>query len=210
MSVGQEIGYAIGAAGVVLAYVTHRIEGRRARPVVVCHEDQKRDLHGVALVHLTNESAASAFNIRFGITMEGVHIGWKHSESDPDLSRLNVLRPGDREPPPSESHRIVIPEEVAIWSRTDRDPDEGRSYWAYYQSPGGDWWYTSNPVDRSADLMVKRIRSGRFGPLSGHRRKLDRRLREGAKVRSAMLRELREGMTPDPPARNDAADREES
>lgn len=200
MPVGQEIGYAIGAAGVVVAYVSHRIERRRARPVVVCHEDQKRDLHGVVLVHLTNESATSAFNIRFGIVVGDVHIGWKHAQNDPEPSRLNVLRPNDREPPHSASHKLVIPDEVAIWAGTDRDPDEGRSYWAYYQSPGGDWWYTSNPADRSADLTIKRIRSRRFGSISRHRRTLDRRLRQGADVRSAAVRGLREAAASPPTA----------
>jgi hypothetical protein len=174
-------------------------ERRRARPVVICHEDQKRDLRGIALIHLTNESAASAFNIRFGINAAGVDIGWRHSQADPEPSRLNVLRPNEREPPDQGTLDLVIPDELALWSGDDPDPDEGRSYWAYYQSPAGDWWYTSNPASRSDDLTIKRIRSRRLGPLSRQNRNFERRIREGVQIQSVAIRELREGAQPEPP-----------
>ncbi|MGZ6563736.1 MAG: hypothetical protein ACXVH1_29930 [Solirubrobacteraceae bacterium] len=35
--------------------------------------------------------------------------------------------------------------------------DKDRSYWAYYQSPAGDWWFTENPVVRSENLRVRRL-----------------------------------------------------
>jgi hypothetical protein len=187
-----DVGIIVGAGGFALAVLREMMAARerRARPVAVCHEASKRNLQEVATVYVTNESAASAFNIRFGINMGGTHIGWKHSRSDPEPSRLNVLRPGDREPAQG-VQEIVIPDAV-LWSMSDRDPDEGRSYWAYYQSPGGDWWLTSNPASRSEDLTIKRIRSRRFGVLSRRKRALDRRLREGAEIEHRAVRELRE------------------
>jgi hypothetical protein len=77
MSVGSDVGYAVGVAGVVLAITRYWIDQRRARPIVICHEDQKRTLREgrfVAEAHITNESAASAFNIRFGVCAGGVYV----------------------------------------------------------------------------------------------------------------------------------------
>lgn len=209
MAVGPDIGYAIGAFGVALTVVTQRIERRRARPVVVCHEDQKRHFieggRQAASVYLTNESAASAFNVRFGIDVRGVHVGWKHSQADPEWSRLNVLRPNEREPSGQGLRDIIIADAV-LWSMgADHDPDEGRSYWAYYQSPTGDWWYTSNPTNRSDDLTIKRIRSGRFGALSRQKRQLDHRLREGSKTETEAIGELRKGAEREPPSGGNAS-----
>ena len=59
-------------------------------------------------VYLTNESAASAFNIRFGITIAGVAFAWKHDIKDEKASRGNVLRPGAREPSQGE-REVSIP-----------------------------------------------------------------------------------------------------
>ena len=71
--------------------------------------------------------------------MSGVTIAWKRSAEDEKPSRLNVLAPGTREPDKG-THDVVISDAV-LWSLPDdRDPDEGRSYWACYQSPAGDWW----------------------------------------------------------------------
>ena len=50
--------------------------------------------------------------------------------------------------------------------------DEGREYWAIYQSSAGEWWYTINPTRRSEDLTVKRVRSRRWGTLTRHERQL--------------------------------------
>ncbi len=158
-----------------------------------------RDGNHVASVHLTNESEASAFNIRFGIDVRGVHVAWKHSQADPEPSRLNVLRRNEREPAGQGTRDIVIPDNI-LWSiPADQDPDEGRSYWAYYQSPAGDWWYTSNPASRSDDLTIKRIRSRRFGALSRQKGNFERSLREGAKTQSEAIRGQREGAKPETP-----------
>jgi len=202
-SVASDITFWIGVGGFAVVIVREWVasrERRRARPVVICHEDQKRTFahrpheDWEARVHLTNESAASAFNVRFGVEMGGVHVPWKHDPAnDLDASRVNVLRPGARDPEGTATYAVVIPDAVTwlIAAGRDRDIDEGRSYWAYYQSPAGDWWYTSNPSERSADLNITRIQR-RLGFPSRQKRQLDRSLREGREVRSAAIGELRE------------------
>ena len=188
----------VGVVGLGVTVVREVIAGRerrRVRPVVVCHEAKKRtirDGQDIADVYLTNESAASAFNVRFGIEMHGVRVPWKHDQGDAEASRLNVLRPGQREPEGG-VRGVVIPDGV-LWSLgSGVDPDDGRSYWAYYESPAGDWWLTSNPCGRSADLTITRIRSRRFGAVSREKRALERHLRKGAEVQRQAVRELREG-----------------
>jgi hypothetical protein len=200
----------VGVVGLGVAVVREVIAGRerrRVRPVVVCHEARKRtvrDGRDVADVYLTNESGASAFNVRFGIEMHGVYVPWKHDQSDAEASRLNVLRPGQREPEDG-VREILIPDRILWALGADVDPDDGRSYWAYYQSPAGDWWLTSNPSGRSADLTIKRIRRRRFGTLSRQKRALERHLREGAEVQREAVRELREGAEQAPAGnRNDS------
>lgn len=75
-SVASEITFWIGVGGFAIVIVREwsaSRERRRARPVVICHEDQKRTFahrpqeDWVAQVHVTNESAASAVNVRFGV-----------------------------------------------------------------------------------------------------------------------------------------------
>lgn len=77
VSVGAVIAISVGAAtvaGLALSALTYWITQRRVRPIVICHEHQKRHIrheatrgYWVASVYLTNESTTSAFNVRFGI-----------------------------------------------------------------------------------------------------------------------------------------------
>jgi hypothetical protein len=131
MSVGSDVGYAVGIAGVVLATTRYWIDQRRALPIVICHEDQKRRLREgrfVAEAHITNEIAASAFNIRFGVRVGGVYAPWTHSHEDDESGRINVLRPNERHPE-KVPVGIVIPDDVVMEVARDGDPDDGRLYW---------------------------------------------------------------------------------
>jgi hypothetical protein len=86
---------------------------------------------------------------------------WKHSQDDPEPSRHNVLKGGERFPvPPPDFVEIVIPD-AALFG-LDADPDEGRYYWAEYESPAGELWRTENPARRWGDFAVARVRSRRF------------------------------------------------
>jgi hypothetical protein len=104
---------------------------------------------------------------------------WTHSQEDDEPSRINVLRPNERHPE-KVPIGIVIPDDVVLAVGRDGDPDEGGSYWAYYQGPAGDWWYTRNPSIRSEDFKITRVRSKRFAPISPRNRSLDKALRLGA------------------------------
>lgn len=85
-----------------------------------------------------------------------------------------MLRRSAREP--SQGEREVSIRMTALLSLSSSDQtteiDEGREYWAIYQSSAGEWWYTINPTRRSEDLTVKRVRSRRWGTLTRHERQL--------------------------------------
>lgn len=122
---GSDVGYIIGGAGFALAVVREWIatgERRRARPVVIVHEVRRRHFtdgpNEAASVYLTNESAASAFNVRFGIKMGEVHVGWKHDLKDSGPNRINVLGPGERYPAEG-TLDIVIPNPALWWIQAD-------------------------------------------------------------------------------------------
>jgi hypothetical protein len=195
VSTWSKVGYVVGAVGLgiaILRYFRERVEQRRVRPVVIAHEDRRRHISErrfVATAYLTNESSASAFNIRFGVTIGNAEAAWKHDPADLEPSRLNVLRPGERWPQAANVTEIVLADELVF--ATGGDPDEGRSYWARYQSPSGEWWYTSNPVARSDDLVVKRVRTRRWTALQQSFR-LKRQSHKGKKAIGNVQQELRE------------------
>jgi len=205
VSVGAVIAIVAGAvavAGLVVSALTYWITQRRVRPIVICHEQQERHLEWehpgpdspafwAASVFLTNESASSAFNVRFGVDMSGNHIPWKHDPEDKDPSRVNVLRPNERHPDDDAVLDVRIDDRM-LWDlggSSDGGADEGRKYWAYYQGPAGDWWFTSNPYTRSGDLQIRRVRSRRFGPISRGNRRLVKSIERGAQLRSQSIRE---------------------
>jgi hypothetical protein len=199
VSAANTIAIAIAVASFVVSALAYWIEQRRVRPIVICNEHRKRHIEDkatrsfwVASVYLTNESSSSAFNVRFGIDMAGNHMAWKHSPDDDDPSRLNVLRPNHREPDGNALPEVQIDDRV-LWHMgvgSETDVDEGRTYWAYYQGPAGDWWYTSNPSNRSDDLVIRRVRSRRFGPVSRGNRKLLNSIERGLEIRTQSIRDL--------------------
>jgi hypothetical protein len=199
--VAAVIAITIAVASFVVSALTYWIEQRRVRPIVICHEDRRRHIADratrsfwVASVHLTNESSTSAFNIRFGVDMAGNHMAWKHSPDDNEASRLNVLRPNEREPEGDVVSPVYIDDRVT-WAISEAlggegDVDDGRKYWAYYQGPAGDWWYTSNPFNRSDDLDIRRVRSRRFGPVSRGNKQLLSSIERGLAIRTQSIRDL--------------------
>jgi hypothetical protein len=114
-------------------------------------------------VYLTNESEAAAYNVRFGVNMGGEVVGWRHDPADDKPSRVNVIRPHSRYPE-NGAIELVVPGAVMRYAgyvihHYHSGTELGRSYWAYYTSPAGDRWWTTNPVLRSADFRVTRIRA---------------------------------------------------
>jgi hypothetical protein len=189
VNIGTDIGYAVGVGGIALTVVQHWTERRRARPVVITNEVEKRTIKEGPKVTVTNDSTVPAFNVRYGVNMGGIYIPWKHSQNDLEASRWNVLPAGQTEPNVG-SREIVIPDKVLFALANDRDPDDSRFYWAYYHGPGGDWWYTTNPASRSENLKIQRLRRGALG---WRKRKLDRALKKGEKMLSAAIAELQAG-----------------
>jgi hypothetical protein len=206
ISVAAVIAIGVAAAtiaGFTVSALTYWITQRRLRPIVICHEQRKRhtrwegpkpdaDAFWAASVYLTNESATSAFNVRFGIDMNGNHIPWKHDPQDDGPSRVNVLRPNERHPEKAAVLEVRIDDRM-LWDiakKVNGDADEGRAYWAYYQGPAGDWWYTFNPTGRNDDLVIRRVRSRRFGPISRGNRRLVKSINRGGQIRGQAIREL--------------------
>lgn len=103
-----------------------------------------------------------------------------------------MLCPGQREPEGSALHHVRIDDRVLwdIGTGTDNEVDEGRSYWAYYQGPAGDYWYTSNPAKRSDELVIRRVRSRRLGPISRGNRALIKSIERGLSIRTQSIQEL--------------------
>lgn len=128
--------------------------------------------------------------------MTGRHVSWKHDREDEKASRLNVLRPNRRHPDEDGVIDLFIDDRM-LWDISqalggDGDVDDGRIYWAYYQGPAGDWWYTSNPSDRTADFTIKRVRSRRFRPISRGNRELVKSIDRRAAIRTQAIRDLNE------------------
>jgi hypothetical protein len=192
----------LGFGAVVFREIVAALDRRRARPIVVIHEDKGRhfrDDGGLAVrAYLTNESAASAFNIRFGVELAGVRV--PYAQGDEEAGRQNVLAPGERLPElggaGDPSFEIRIPDE-AVWVG-EGDPDPGRAYWAIYQSASEEWWTTRNPVARDAEFEIKGVRWFRR-----HKRKEAERLADhlarGAANEERARQELLERITPNPP-----------
>lgn len=128
-------------------WIAHR-EERRARPVVICYEDEKRALDPfegwTAEIHLANDSTVSAYKVSFGVQIRGRCVAWTHDPtSDSKATRVRGLRSEARHPPEPNTNTLVVPEDV-LWAAgfLDHDVDEGRLYWAEYQDAGGSWWRT--------------------------------------------------------------------
>lgn len=162
----SKLGYVVGFVGLCFAAIrwwNERRERKRIRPVVIVHQQRSRYVNDklglVQPVYLTNESATSAFNIRFGVQIGDAEVLWKHDQADSAASRLNVLRPSARHPDGGGVVDVVIPYDIGF--PTEGHP-HGGTCWARYESPAGERWYTSNPVERSSDLIVKRVRSRRW------------------------------------------------
>lgn len=200
VNVGAYVGYAVGIVGVTLTLLQQLRERRRARPVVITTEVQRRRIAEGPKASVSNDSAVAAFNVRYGVNMGGVHIPWTHSKAAVKASRVNVLPPGQREPAQGGAE-IFIPDYALFGIGKGRNPDEGRYYWAYYHGSAGDWWYTENPASRSDDFKVKRLW---FGALGWRKRKLDRAMREGEKFLAEALADLRRGAGYDATVANEA------
>ncbi len=205
LSTAAWIGLGVAGTGVVVALLVGALnvwisvvnERRRTQPIVVAHEEHGRtftdkpDYFAVG-GYITNESSGHAFNVRFGVELNGVRHCQKLRVEDPDSGNVQrVLRPVERRPTAG-SWPVLIPQLLLLG--TKGDPDPGRVYWARYENARTQTWETRNPADRSARLDIQRVR------FVGIRDRLEQRRRTKAGERGtawerAALAELRAGMT---------------
>lgn len=204
LSFGQSLalaGAAIALSGLLVAvfnaWMAASNERKRAQPIVVAHEEHGRTFsndpgHFAVGGYLTNEASGHAFNVRFGVEMNGVRYPQKLKVEDPGSGNVQrVLRPGERRPTGG-SWPILISQLSLLGD--EGDPDPGRAYWARYENARSQTWETLNPWDRSARLNIRRVRWVRL------RERWEQRAREKAGERGGewerkALAELRAGMT---------------
>jgi hypothetical protein len=183
-------------------------ERKRTQPVVIAHDAGGRQLgergnpNTVLPTHLTNEGGGSAFNVRFGIELDGVRYAWKFSEDDTDHgSYQRVIRVGARLPEGDVSFNIEIPwEKFAI----GRGTDARRVYWCRYENAYGKTWETRNPVDRSSGIDIHRVRFFR-----SRLRREARRREKTAKAAQEGLRTSFEALAAEAEAAQQAASEQE-
>src|SRR5215213_3078075 len=118
-----------------------RSERNRTQPIVVAYErgdpaPEGRDL--VFAVSLANEGAGPAFNVRFGILLDGAEHAYRPlpagAQGAGDVPR--ALGPGRTLPEGADRYRLVVPD-VAAALHT-------RVYWCRYENAFGDSWETRN------------------------------------------------------------------
>jgi hypothetical protein len=204
LSLAAWLGIAAGAitlAGVLVAawsaWISVSNERKRTQPIVVAHEEHGRRFtedgrYFAVGGYITNEAAGHAFNVRFGVELDGVRYPQKLRADDPDSGNVQrILRPGERRPKGG-SWPILIPQLSLLGAEGDSDP--GRVYWARYENARNQTWETRNPWDRSARLNIRRVRWVRLRERKEQQRRAEANERGAAWERKA-LAELRAGMT---------------
>jgi hypothetical protein len=175
----QIIGGTAAVAALLFAawqvWLTIGNERRRVQPIVIAHETESRRFRegrpGWSFkAYLQNSGQGSAFNVRFGVQVEGVR--WPHrmrDEDPPSGNRQRVVEPlsrlpeaGDFEINFSSVELIGAVHKYRSKREPGRDLDAGRIYWCRYENAIGQTWETRNPGDRSADLDIRRVRLVRW------------------------------------------------
>jgi hypothetical protein len=205
LSTAAWIGLGVAGTGVVVALLVGALnvwisvlnERKRTQPIVVAHEEHGRtftndpDYFAVG-GYITNESSGHAFNVRFGIELNGVRYCQKLRPEDPNSGNVQrILRPGERRPTAG-SWPVLIPQLSLVG--TKGDPDLGRVYWTRYENARTQTWETRNPADRSGRLDIRRVRLVRIRDWREERQRTKAGKRGTAWERAA-LTELRAGMT---------------
>lgn len=204
LSLGASLAIIVAGTGVLAllagawsAWISLANERKRTQPIIVAHEEHGRtftDKSGYFAVggYVTNEASGHAFNVRFGVELNGVRYPQRLGTEDPGTGNVQrVLRPGERRPTAG-SWPILISQLSLLG--TEGDPDPGRVYWARYENARKQTWETRNPWDRSARLDIRRVR---FAGLREAREQRDRAAagERGIAWERDALAELRAGMT---------------
>lgn len=153
--------------------VFSRSEGRRTQPVAMTHLQTRRDLQGRFGVFLTNEGNGTAFNVRFGVRLDG-------TEYPAGEGRGNrYLVPAGKRVPDNGELQIRVPIAPYALARGGQDVDERAIFYARYENAYGRTWESANPADSLADFTIRRTRLLRYREWrQRHRRARDERVVE--------------------------------
>jgi hypothetical protein len=169
LTVSDKAGLVVAGAaafGLVFAAVNAWLsivnERKRTQPIVIAHGWHEprpagnTDYFGVG-VYLTNEGDGPAFNVRFGVSFEGVLYPYMHEAEDPSAGSVQrVLRASERRPQEDDSWGVFV--DASVLANSGGDRVAGCVYWARFENAQGMTWESRNPADRAARLDVRRIR----------------------------------------------------
>jgi hypothetical protein len=133
-----------------------RSERNRTQPIVVAYErgDPLREGGNVVLlVSLANEGAGPAFNVRFGILLDGAERPYTPrpagAQGPGDVPR--ALGPGRTLPDAGDAYRLVVTDiaGAAVGGL------ESRVYWCRYENAFGDSWETRNAWRPEEELRIR-------------------------------------------------------
>lgn len=135
---------------------------RSAQPVVVVNEASMWTIDGGGVqfhVFLTNHGVSSAFNVRFGVELDGRRYPYTYGEDQAGRGARQVVPPNERVPA-NEAEALPVrlsPEDV--WTSAEAGVATSRRiFWAMYENPFGETWETLNPADPVGDLDIRRVR----------------------------------------------------
>jgi hypothetical protein len=136
-----------------------RSERRRTQPVVVAAEWGEPEHDGGSLllaVALTNEGAGPAFELRFGLAVDGEEVRYTAQPAGPlglgDVPR--VLGAGRTLPEGGGSYSLRVPPDFV---RRHDGQLENRILWCRYKNSFGDPWETQNPWQADHPLRIVEI-----------------------------------------------------
>lgn len=171
--------------------VSVKTEARRALPIAIVHQEGGRVEYDTFEVYLTNEGAGAAFNVRFGVILDGFEY-----VAGEGRGHRSLVPAGGRVP---EKPGTTIPVKVSLAAyalqKGGPDVDSRALFFARYEDARGKTRETRNPADPTADFMIGR--PPRFLKLH-ERRQARRRAKADKKVNDALVAEL--GTAPGGPA----------
>jgi hypothetical protein len=143
---------ALAVIAVLQLFAFRNSEKRRTQPVAISHRFKPRDEYDKFAVFLTNEGTGTAFNVRFGVRLDGTEYAVGGGRG-----HRYVLGPGARIPTdPSKYLTVEISYAPYALAKGGRDVDSRAIFWARYENAFGVVYETKNPVEPLADFEVRR------------------------------------------------------
>jgi hypothetical protein len=136
----------------VQTWAFNRSERRRTQPVVVAHATGGGSSLTSFRVFLTNDGTGSAYNVRFGVRLDGREFAVGGGRG----TRYAIAQ-GERLPAAgSVENALEVETDVTAWAASPRGTGvyERRVFWARYENAFGQVWETVNPADPHADFDI--------------------------------------------------------